>query len=73
MKYVLESIDKLVIDYIPELHPIFPSKDKLIDVGCGMHHNVEIAIKLLSLYDLSSLYVENNEFTILSEREDEVR
>ena len=73
MKYVLESIDQLVIDYIPELHPIFPSEDKLIDVGCGMHHNVEIAIKLLSLYDLSSLYVENNEFTILSEREDEVR
>ena len=72
MKYVLESIDQLIIDYIPKLHPIRPSEDKLIDVGCGMHHNVKVAIKLLSLDDVGSLNIENDEFTILSEREYEV-
>jgi hypothetical protein len=72
VKNVSESIDQLIIDYIPELHPISPSEDKLINVGCGMHHNVKVAIKLLSLNDLSCLNVENDEFTILSKGKDEI-
>ena len=70
---VIESVNLLVIDDIPELNTSGTSKDQFVNVGSWVHHNLEIVLKSLLLDDSTCFNVENDEFAFLGEREQEIR
>lgn len=68
----LELVDLFVFDDVPQLQVRIPGEDQLVDVGRGMHHDIEIVSELLLLHDGTSANVEYDEFTLLGKGEDEV-
>ena len=68
-----ELVHSLLLNHVPEFHLFFSVEKHLVDVGDGMNHSSQVLVlELCPLDHLACLSLENNEFTLLSQREDEV-
>lgn len=72
LNYILELIDKFILNDVPKLHAVSWGKKQFINICSRMHHNIKIVIKILSLNDSTSLDIKDYELPILSKRKNEL-